>query len=188
MTTKTFPSVTLTTAPAATPLTVAETRPILRIASSETGHDPEITRLLKASTLKVLNDTGIVLVNTTFTQKQESFNDEIELTRRPVSSVTSVKYYDSANALQTLATSVYVLDTERQTIRLKPSQTWPAVYSRWDAVEVVYVAGYGAAATAVPEDLRQLVALLCRYDFDGDEFHLRAYETMVTNQFRSSYP
>ena len=188
MSTTEFPAIAVSVAPTMQPLTIAEGRRILRLAPSETGHDQAISELIQASAEQFLTDTGIVLINTTYTHTVEHFDNPMQLTHRPISSITSVKYYDSANAQQTLASSVYVLDVSRRQVRLKPDQSWPAIYSRWDAVEVKYVAGEGATQASVSETYRQALALRMRYDFDGDEFHLRAYENLIMRYLRSSYP
>ena len=188
MTATQFPSVTETTAPTVTPLTVAQCRPMMRLPSTETGHDDELESLLKAARDKLQDDTGITLINTTYTQEQPCFDEPIQLTRRPVSSITSIKYYDTANSQQTLSTDVYELDTQRQQIVLKPDQVYPAIYDRWDAIEIIYVAGYGAAATDVKAVFQRMLILLMRYDFDGDDFHLTAYESLLGNYLRHSYP
>lgn len=98
--------------------------------------------------------------------------DGIELPFPPVQSITSVKYYDSANVQQTLASSVYAAvplyppATARapicapQTILCpKSGQAWPATYPRLDAVEITYVCGYGDSAVAVPDEFRAAVLL-----------------------------
>ncbi len=187
-TTKPFPSITTTTAPTVLPLTAAECRQVMRIYSSETGHDAELARLCEAARDTFESDTGIVTINTTFTRKQDGFETPIQLTHRPISSISSITYYDTANASQTLATSVYELDAQRQQIVLNVDQTWPATYSRWDAVTIVYIAGEGAAATSVTEQYRQAITLLMRYDFDGDDFHHVAYERLIQRFLRRSYP
>lgn len=61
----------------------------------------------------------------------------------PVLSVSSVLYYDSANALQTIAHSDYFLpDQQLPQIVFKPSFVQPVLYDRPDALQVNYYAGY----------------------------------------------
>jgi uncharacterized phiE125 gp8 family phage protein len=86
----------------------------------------------------------------------------IELPRPPVQSITWVKYYDqAAGALQTLDPTLYILDAASEPARLfpAPGASWPATQLRPNAVEVRYVAGYGADAETVPEPIRSWMLL-----------------------------
>lgn len=77
---------------------------------------------------------------------------DIRLPFPDVSSVT-VTYYDTDNAEQTVNAALYeLLEDERGGIvRFLDAFTQPGVYGdRTDAVRVTLVAGYGAAASAVP--------------------------------------
>lgn len=82
----------------------------------------------------------------------------------PLQSVTSITYLDGQGDSQTLATSVYAVDTTSQpgVISLKSGQSWPSVQDVRNAVTITFVAGYGATAAALPRPLRlaaqQLVA------------------------------
>ena len=51
-------------------------------------------------------------------------------------------------------------------ISLKSGKTWPTAQRPINAVEIVYVAGYGADRTAVPMALRKAILLLAGYYFD----------------------
>lgn len=85
---------------------------------------------------------------------------EIILKRRPVSAINSIKYYDSDNVLQTLATSVYETDLigPHPRIRPKVSQNWPATYSRYNAIVINFNEGYANVA-AIPKGIKQLIRL-----------------------------
>lgn len=95
---------------------------------------------------------------------------EILLPRPPLQSITSVKYYDTTNVLQTLATSVYTSDTMNEPGRviLKPDQVWPAVYDLPNAVEIRYVAGWNDPL-AVPHGIRQAILLLTSHLYENRE-------------------
>lgn len=81
----------------------------------------------------------------------------------PLASVSSVKYYDSAGVLQTLATTVYDTDTVARpgTVTLKPDQTWPSVQgTRQNGhVEITYVVGW-TTPDAVPDRIKIGIRLL----------------------------
>ena len=73
--------------------------------------------------------------------------NEIDLPRTPVTSAV-LKYYDTDNLLQTWAAENWQLsgDEVAATISEAEGSSWPATYSREDAVHVEFVAGYGAEA------------------------------------------
>ncbi len=75
----------------------------------------------------------------------------------PLQSVTSIKYYDSDGALQTLATSVYTVDTSSQpgTVSLASGQTWPSLQSDRRAwrIEIIYVVGQSSLG-AIPSSFK----------------------------------
>lgn len=86
---------------------------------------------------------------------------EIALPRAPLASVTTVKYTDPATGTQvTLDPSKYLVDTRREPGRIVPAYgtSWPtARYGVPNAVEIRFVAGYGAAASNVPDRMRHNV-------------------------------
>ncbi len=87
----------------------------------------------------------------------------IRLPVSPVQSVTSVKYYDAAGVQRTLTADTDYrawLGRERPLVYPPAPAYWPDLYDgRLDRIEVVFVAGYGAAA-AVPAEAKAAV-LLC---------------------------
>lgn len=77
----------------------------------------------------------------------------IELKRPPLISVSSVKYYDEANALQTVNPSNYFTTSELvPRVQFVDGFDAPSVYLREDAIQVEYVAGF-APSTDSPPDL-----------------------------------
>jgi len=98
----------------------------------------------------------------------------------PLQSITSVKYYDDAGVQQTLATSVYDLDTVSRpgTVVLKPDQVWPSLQSirRNGAIEITYVVGW-LTPDVIPERIRQGVRQYVTYlDLDRDGMEMGAQQ------------
>ena len=89
-----------------------------------------------------------------------------------VQSVSNVKYVDAAGTLQTLAGSEYSLDAKdpQKHARLVPAygKSWPGTRSEPNAVQVEYIAGYGAAA-AVPAIVKQAVLLHAGWHYENRE-------------------
>lgn len=153
----------LNTAPAADVLDRdTEVKQHLRI--DHTDEDDLLDVYIAAATKLVDGYTGILgraLVNQTWKQNFAGWSDCMRLRVGPVSSITSVKYYDEDNTQQTLSASVYTYLTDAlgAYVRRAPDQSWPGHYSRLDAIEVLWVAGYGAAGSAVPAGVRTAMLL-----------------------------
>ena len=184
----------LVTAPVSEPITLAEAKKQLELSPTDTAHDAQLSLLIQAAREQWEADTDSACLTQTWKVTAEEFDDdEIYLPKRPVQSITHVKYYDSGDVLQTLSTSVYDLDQSCRAVRLKNLQVWPAVSDRWDAITITYVAGY-AQSYLVPAIAKQAMLLLVGYYFDanrGDNDRnndQRAYEALVTKFIRSNYP
>jgi len=85
---------------------------------------------------------------------------KFSLPRPNLISVTSVKYYDESEALQTLSTDSYAVlapagdRAEKGQIALKPGQAWPDLGATEWPIRIIYVAGYGTSADDVPEGIK----------------------------------
>jgi uncharacterized phiE125 gp8 family phage protein len=182
------------TPPTSEPVTILEAKKQLEIASSDTAHDEHILLNIQAAREQWEHDTDSALMTQTLKMTFCDFEgDEINLARRPIQSVTHVKYYDTGGTLTTLSSSVYGLDKASREVRLAYLQQWPTVQDRWDGVAVTYVAGY-ASRSLVPAIAKQAILLLVGYYFDanrGDNDRpndMRAYESLVLRFMRSTYP
>lgn len=185
----------LVTPPVAEPVTLAEAKKQLELASSDTAHDAHLALLIQAAREQWEADTDSCCLSQTWKVYAEEFDDdEIYLPKRPIQSVTHVKYYDASNVQQTLSTSVYSLDDAARAVRLDSLQVWPAVYDRFDAITITFVAGYTSAA-AVPAIHKQAILLLVGKYFENRDMQVNdvifkdaAYEALVTKFMRSNYP
>lgn len=165
------------------------------VADDDTTYDDELTRIIQAAREQWEHDTDSAVLTQTLKMYSSGFGvGDFPLYKKPIQSVSSVKYFDPSGVEQTLSTSVYSLDAGKQTIRLKINQAWPTVeISRWDAVSVTYIAGY-TSLQAVPAIVKQALLLLVTYYFfanrgDNDRPNdQRAYEMLVRRYMRSSYP
>ncbi|MBV8938966.1 MAG: hypothetical protein JO089_03905, partial [Alphaproteobacteria bacterium] len=82
----------------------------------------------------------------------------------PVQSVTSVISYDRLNNATVIDPGLYWLDAAQDALRFYMP------VPRAHRVEIVYIAGYGADYTAVPEPVRQgmLTHVASLYEHRGD--------------------
>lgn len=151
------------------PISVTDMKAHLRVDISD--DDSYIGALITAARQYLEEITGRALITQTW---RYSFNQwyewEIELPRAaPLQSVSSIQYYDVNNALQTLDSAVYQVDTDVDPGRIRPlwGQIWPSVYYRMAAIQVTFVAGYGDAASNVPAPLIQAIRFLVGHWYEN---------------------
>ena len=171
---------TVTTAPAVTPITLAEAKSQLRLTTS--NEDDHVTTLIEAATTRAEEYQRRSLVNRTYTLLVKDFSGwKILLSRPPLVSVTSVKYYDVDGAQQTLVagTDYQVVQHDTTPYLLPAVDTeWPATDGRENGVEIVYVAGYGASGDDVPADTKQGIKMLVSDFFENRESEIVGLMTM----------
>lgn len=161
----------VSTAAASDPISVAELKTHCRIDTD--AEDDYISALISAAT----QDTQAVqwrqFVNATYTLTLSAFpvGDYIELPRPPLSSITSLKYLDADGAQQTWASSNYRMDKscEPGRICLAYNVSWPTIRSQSNAIEIVFVAGYGAAGSNVPEIHRHAIRFKAAHWYENRE-------------------
>lgn len=109
--------------------------------------DSEFDNLLTAYRLSAIQfvekESGRCLMPQTWEVFKQCFNKILILPKGPVTSVTSIKYYDSNNTQQTYDSSNYRLiqGNTKSFIELDWNATIPDLYDRQDAVTIRYVAG-----------------------------------------------
>lgn len=179
-------SIKRTTDAATEPITTAEAKTHLREDGS--AQDTYIDTLIKTARQQCETFQRRSYITQTWTMKLPGFptsyrpdnwfttgNDDfaIHLPFPPAISVTSITYLDTDGTSQTLATSVYQLDTysEPGRIYLKHNQSWPSTRDIDEAVTVVYTAGYGAASD-VPATIKHAMKLLVGWMYEYREANI----------------
>lgn len=147
-----MPALAITSQPDGELFSLEEAKRHLRVYDA--SFDDEITQLIRAARDYCERFTQRTLRTTvTRTLKQcEWWCDELHLPWPPLIAVSSVTYYDTDNALQTLASSNYSVELSTDgggRIVWAYNATIPALYFRPDAVIVTFTTGY-ADATALP--------------------------------------
>lgn len=152
------------------PVSLADAKAVLRV--SGTSEDSTIQGYIDAAIAHLDGKDG-TLGRALMTQTWDvTFNDfpsgsgSIVLPLPPLQSVTSVKYFDASNVEQTVSSSDYRVLT-RTPGEIEPVDGWPSVYDRKDAVTVRFVAGYGSAATDVPQPIRTAINMLVAQWYDN---------------------
>lgn len=169
---------TVKTAPGTEPVTTAEAKTHARVDTSD--EDTLIDSLITAARMRVEQHLQRALIDTTFTMTLDEFGpniawwprsflaSDIRLPRSPVQSVDEIRYIDDSGVQQTLAASKYRVDKSSLVARITPSyaETWPTTRPITNAVEIDFTAGYGAAASDVPEPIRQAIKVLVSTWYD----------------------
>jgi uncharacterized phiE125 gp8 family phage protein len=157
--------------PATTPVSVADAKIHLNIDVID--DDALIATLVAAASEYLDGYTGIIgsaLVTQTWQQEFPHFHNLIRLSVGPVQSITDIKYFDADNVEQTLASSVYQIQTDDigTFVCLKPDQVWPVIYPRIDAVKITYISGFGDA-DAVPAPIKIAILMLTAHLYENRE-------------------
>lgn len=165
----------LVTPPAIKPVTLTEAKAWLDIGY--TDKDTVITGLIGAATAHLDGWTGILgrcLCEQTWRQDFDDFRSCLRLPLFPVISITSVKYTDTNDAEQTIASENYTLknDDLGTYVEFTSSYSFPSLNTESAAVRVTYLAGYADIAgtpktSSVPDDIKNAIALLVRHWFDN---------------------
>lgn len=157
-----------TVEPVLEPLSIKKVRRYLRIDEDDDSQDDVLQLLITQARQRCEELTEQCLITQTWELNCEGFFDEFRL-KSPLQSVTHVKYLDLDNVLQTLATTVYQVDTKSPVprIRLAYNQAWPAALPVPNAVRVTFVAGYGLTEATVPERIRQRLLAHVGYCYEN---------------------
>ena len=142
------------TAPAVAVVSAADAKRYLHgVAERET--DADVEALVAAATEYAQTWLDQQLITATWKLILPGFPAGLIELRPPLQSVTSITYYDWANALQTWSSDEYEVDTDHLPGRVQPAYgySYPSTYSRIDAVTVEFACGYGDAATDVPDNI-----------------------------------
>lgn len=161
------------TAPAIEPVTIDEVKMHTHI--DHNAEDDLIASWIKSGRELVESFQWRALITQTIELTLDAFPacGAIFLPRPPLitvspatSAVLSVKYYDYANAETSWALTNFIVDQSAQPGRmcLAYGVFWPCVTLRSiNAIKIRYTAGYGAATTDVPGNVRDAIMLYCAY-------------------------
>ncbi len=150
-----------TVAPVLSAVGLQEMKDHARITQSE--GDATLQRYIDAATDAAEQYMNRGLLTQTWTLTLRWFADVMYLPMAsPLQSVTSLKYYDTAGTLQTLATSSYDVDLVSRPGRVlrKANVSWPALQSGklGGRVVITYVVGWTDPAL-IPERIKQGIRL-----------------------------
>ncbi|MHB1167351.1 MAG: head-tail connector protein [Carboxydocellales bacterium] len=150
---------------------LTEVKTHLRVDFSD--DDTYISTLITAATKWCEEKQKKFYITKTKTEYLDKFPKEryIELTRAPLQSVTHLKYTDKDGAVTTWGSGNYIVDKTSfvPKIVLGYNISWPTVQlSPVNAIEIAYVAGYGAAVD-VPQMIKHAILLLVSHWYENRE-------------------
>lgn len=119
--------------------------------TTNTTADPLLTRWARSAREMCEEVLRRPLITQTWKLTLDQFPgwaDAISIPLPPLQSITTIKYYDTAGVLQTMDAADYIVDAQSEPARVTPTidDSWPQTQERVGAVEIVFVAGYGAAS------------------------------------------
>ena len=144
--------------PLAAPVTLADAKAHLRV---ETGdEDALLGRLIAAATGHLENATGLALLSQKWRLMLDAWPAEgpVLITKSPVLTLDGVTVRDAAGLPLKLSLSGALLDGRARPARLYLDDT-PRPGLAINGIQINFTAGFGAAATDVPDALRQAILL-----------------------------
>lgn len=152
-------------------VTLEDTKLHLRVDMAD--DDTLITALITAAAELAEQATGRALMAQTWELTLDAFTADMEITRVPAQSITSIKYTDAAGVLQTLDGSsscalVNADDFGFAYIYPAYGLSWPETRPQPNAVAVRYVAGYADAAS-VPQSIKAWIKLMVGAMYENRE-------------------
>lgn len=166
-----FESLKRTTDATVEPISIDDMKAHLRIEPSDDAENALITSYIKAARQKIEEHLGRALISQTWTRVSDRSPSRLSLEYPPLISITSIKSYDEDNDSTTNSSDNYfiVTSTEPGQLLLKGGASW-VTHRGQASFEIIYVAGYGAAASDVPEGIIQGLRLMVTkmYESRGD--------------------
>jgi uncharacterized phiE125 gp8 family phage protein len=158
----------LNTAPAIEPVPVDDLRNELRL--DDNYDDAALTRRITAARQTIEAIQNRQLITATWEYTLDYWDSVIRLPMGPLQIVNSVKYYDAAGTLQTLAASEYQVDITGLVGEIVPAPDafWPVLeIGRKNAVIVNYDSGYGDTAADVPANTKLAIIALASHWYEN---------------------
>lgn len=139
------------------PITTAEAKAHLKFPAEITEDDTLILDKIKYASEVCERVTGRALCTQTWKLYLDCFpaDSVVRMPKCPLQSITTLKTIDTTGTLTLLASTEYKVDAVSEPGRIVPAygKIWPTVRTEINAVEIVFVCGYGAPA-AVPQEVK----------------------------------
>jgi uncharacterized phiE125 gp8 family phage protein len=126
---------------------------------THSSHDDLITDLIWGGVKAFEKRANVCLSAQTWKAFLDKAYDVIELWKYPITGISSIRYYDDDNAMQTLSTDDYFSNVDQGSTGYDPRpcvieiEDTPSTYSRDDAVVITFTAGY----STIDYDVKQAI-------------------------------
>ena len=161
----------LLSGPAVEPITLAEAKAQLRVDVS--AEDTLIQSLIMASRLHIEAALDLALITQTWRHKRDFWprSTALNMPTRPIQAVTSVTVFAGDNSGQAIDVDAFVLDGAANPARLvwRGAGAPPIPGRAANGIEIDFVAGFGNAASDVPQTIRQALLLLVAHWYENRE-------------------
>lgn len=159
----------LITPPALEPVSLAEVKAHLRIDTST--DDLLLSALIATSRQQIEAVLDLALINQSWSLTLDSWppSRTTDLPIAPVSALTAVRTFDADGIASPLPLASFQLDSASNPPRVhcKTILTVATPLRALAAIEISFIAGFGATAAAVPAPLRQALLLLVAHWYDN---------------------
>ena len=172
----------LTTPPPVEPLSLAEAKAHLRVTHSD--DDIYISTLINSARSTVEQFCGLALIQQSWSVFYDSWPSHgiLNLPLAPILSITDLLIYGEDDVAAPIDHAHYFLDAASKPCRLllRQGRSVPMPGRRANGIEIKLVAGFGATAAAVPNQLKQALLLIIadwyasRGDVDAGDLPLSA--------------
>ena len=158
----------LITPPTVEPVTLAEAKAHMRVSHAE--EDQLISTLISTARRIVEARSGLVLLQQVWTSYLDDWPEAglVELPFAPVMSVNMVAVFGEDDVEASIDPAHYYADTASRPPRLmlRGSRVWAKPGRIANGIAITVTAGFGSAASSVPEPLRQAVLILVAHWFE----------------------
>lgn len=154
----------LVTGPAVEPLTLGEAKEHRRVDG--TAEDTLLTDLITAARELFEEETGRQVITATWRGTFDGFpigREPVFIAKPPLLAVSSVTYLDAAGATQTWSADEYQVEAfsgpyaRHGMLYPKPGEQYPSTWLGSNSATVNFTAGYGAAASDVPDSVKSTI-------------------------------
>lgn len=180
-------SLQLISPPAIEPVALADAKAHLKV---DTGDDDAlIAALVSAARIRAEWATRRAFITQSWVQWRDAWpRQPFEIPLPPLQSLTSITAYDLDDTANVLDPALYRVDASAAPARVAWKETTlaPTNLRTFNALAIAFTAGYGAAATDVPEPIRRAMLMIVAdlYTHRGDDAPTPASALALLESYR----
>lgn len=147
-------------------ITIDEVKDQLKIEDNE--EDSLLLQYLETATVHAEDYAGIYIRTRPIKFWFDDFPSvDLKLYASPITAITKVEYYDTANVLTEYTLSDVDFDKFSGKVRPVFGKSWPSVYERYNAVGIEATSGFTQAT--LPTPIKQAVLMLVGHFYENRE-------------------